>query len=101
MVDALEPFLVGLELTPDHTLSDIRSEAKPYLALSELTNKFLKGQCSLEEFEDALAGYGIDPYEYWDEVEDNVDHIIKNDVAVEHAEFLLVDQNGYPLHSVH
>jgi hypothetical protein len=100
-MDALTPFLVGCEITPDHALSDIRSEAATYIPLSKLTNRFLKGWVSLEEFEAALFDYGIDPDEYGMIVESNVDAIIRDNAPIEHSEFLLFDQYGIPLPTVH
>ena len=99
-MDALSPFLLDLNLSPDHSAQDIDAEWRSKSHAQVTLSRFLKGEATLEEYDDALADVGVDPNLYWEVVEDNVDHVVATETAVEDSEWLLVDQFGCPLSAV-
>lgn len=96
---ATEPFLIDLNLTPDHDDNDIEREIRDKFSAQTLLPQFLRGEISVEHYEDTLADCGVDPYLYWEVVDANIDHVIEQETVLEESEFLLVDQFGFPLYA--
>ncbi|PSB16052.1 hypothetical protein C7B65_22775 [Phormidesmis priestleyi ULC007] len=86
----LEPFLPDLNLTPDHSLSDIEAECKALSQVQRMTSDFLRGELDLDTLDDCLFGYGVDPNEYWGIVEDNVDAVIESGTALEDQHLIVI-----------
>lgn len=89
-MQVLEPFLLDLGLTPDHDRSDIEAEINAHFTIQRLTEKFLKGEAAIDELEDCLAQFGVEPGEYWGVVEDNIDAVIEQGAALEDSESLIL-----------
>lgn len=85
----LEPFLIDLNLTPDHNSSDIKAEIDALFLVQRITEQFLKGNVSIDVLDDCLAQFGVNPNEYWGIVEENVDAVIEQNTAPEHS-FILI-----------
>ncbi|BAS54926.1 hypothetical protein NIES2135_58090 [Leptolyngbya boryana NIES-2135] len=85
----LEPFLLDLGLTPDHNKSDIAAEIDAHFTIQRLTEKFLKGDVTIDELEDCLAQFGVEPGEYWGIVDENIDAVIEQGTALEDADTIL------------
>ncbi|MCY6492197.1 hypothetical protein [Leptolyngbya sp. GGD] len=85
----LEPFLLDLGLTPDHNKSDIATEIDAHFTIQRLTEKFLKGDATIDELEDCLAQFGVEPGEYWGIVDDNIDAVIDQGTALEDADTII------------
>lgn len=90
----LEPFLPDLDLSPDHNASDIEAEIQTHFIIQRLMEGFLKGEVDLDTFEDCLAQYEIDPIEYWQVVDANVDAVIAQQTVLEHP-FLILPHGCY------
>lgn len=86
----LEPFLTDLGLTPDHNRADIQAEIDAHFIIQRLTEKFLKGEATIDELEDCLAQFGVEPGEYWGIVDENIDAVIEQGTALEDAESLIL-----------
>jgi hypothetical protein len=90
----LEPFMPDLGLSPDHNSSDIRAEIEAHFTIQRMAEKFLKGEVDLDTFEQCLDFFGIDPIEYWQVVDQNVDHVVETQTALEHS-FLILPPGTY------
>lgn len=84
-MDVLEPFLLDLDITPDHNSDDIKREIEALATVNRLTEQFLKGQCTIDELDDCIAQYGVNPNEYWGIVEENIESVIQQNTALEHS----------------
>jgi hypothetical protein len=60
-MEVLEPFLIDLNITRDHSEADIKAEIETHLIVQRYTNQFLKGQIEVDTFEQCLAQFGVDP----------------------------------------
>jgi hypothetical protein len=89
-MDFIEPFLPDLLLTPDHKPSDIDAEIKALSIVQRMTEGFLKGTVPLEDLDECLFEFGVDPNEYWGVVEDSVDTVIEQERPIENFEFILL-----------
>lgn len=98
-MDFLEPFLLNLDLTPDHSDSDIEAECKTLFTIQAMTEKFLCGQCNYDDLSDCLAQFNVEPYDYWDVVDANLNTVIESGTVLENASFL-VDAYGSPISHV-
>ncbi|MBN8559951.1 MAG: hypothetical protein J0L70_05470 [Leptolyngbya sp. UWPOB_LEPTO1] len=85
----LEPFLLDLGLTPDHNKSDIAAEIDAHFTIQRLTEKFLKGDATIDELEDCLAQFGVEPDEYWGIVDENIGAVIDQGTALEDADTII------------
>lgn len=86
----LEPFLPDLNLTPDHSLSDIEAECKALSQVQHLTERFLRGETDLDTLNDCLFFYGVEPREYWGIVEANVDAVIEAETVLEEQQLIVI-----------
>lgn len=86
----LEPLLRDLLLTPDHNLGDIKAEISIHFTIQRITERFLRGETTIDELEDCLAQFGVNPHEYWGIVEDNIDAVIEQEVVLEDADTLIL-----------
>ncbi|MGG6266303.1 hypothetical protein ACQ4M3_08855 [Leptolyngbya sp. AN03gr2] len=86
----LEPLLTDLALTPDHNLADIEAEINAHFTIQRLTERFMRGDATIDELEDCLAQFGVNPHEYWGIVEDNIDAVIDQQVVLEDADTLIL-----------
>lgn len=86
----LEPFSLDLALTPDHNLNDIEAEIDAHFTIQRLTEKFLKGDAAIDDLEDCLAQFGVNPHEYWGIVEENIDAVVNEGTVLEDADTLLI-----------
>ena len=85
----LEPFLLDLGLTPDHNKSDIAAEIDAHFTIQRLTEKFLKGDATIDELEDCLAQFGVEPGEYWGIVDENIGAVIDQGTVLEDADTII------------
>lgn len=99
----LEPFLPDLSITPDHDATDTEQEIQVLTLIQGRIEGFLKGDLNLDDLDQCLAQFGIDPFDYWDAVTDNVDAVIDREEPLEDVDALapvLVDQYGSPISSI-
>lgn len=100
-MDWLEPFLPDLTLTPDHNLADIEAELAFSSRLQSLLKGFFRFEVSVDYLEDFLAQNGINPHEFWDVVDANIDAIIARDQPLENADSILVMPDGSPIPAIY
>lgn len=85
----LEPFLTDLGLTPDHDNHDIEAEINAHFTIQRLTERFLKGDAAIDELEDCLAQFGVNPHEYWGIIDHNIDAVIEGGTVLEDVDTVL------------
>lgn len=100
----LEPFLPDLSITPDHDATDTAQEIQVLGIIQGRIEGFLKGNLVLDDLDQCLAQFGINPFDYWDIVADNIDAVIDREETLEDVDTLapvLVDQYGSPISSIY
>ena len=85
----LEPFLPDVFQTPDHSAADLEQEIKIHYLIQRNLEKFLKGEIDEATFNDCLAQFGINPLEYWDICDENIDALIEEGTTLERTELIL------------
>jgi hypothetical protein len=88
-MDFIEPFLPDLLLTQDHNASDIDVEIKALSIVQRMIEGFLKGEVLLENLDECLFEFGVDPDEYWGVVEQSVDAVIEQQRPIENIDIIL------------
>lgn len=88
-MNVLEPFLIDLDISPDHNSADVASEFKALSIFQTRLESFLRGDMDIESFNDFLESYGINPLEYWGIVEENVDAVIDRGEVIEDIHLIL------------
>lgn len=89
-MDFIEPFLPDLLLTLDHNVSDIDAEIKALSIVQRMIEGFLKGTVSLDDLDECLFEFEVDPNEYWEVVEGSVDAVIEQQRPIENFELILL-----------
>jgi hypothetical protein len=87
----IEPFLPDLLITPDHNTNDIEAEIKALALVQRMIEAFLRGEVSLDDLDQCMYEYGIDPNEYWGTVEESVDAIVESGTALDSVDLILPD----------
>lgn len=90
-MDALEPFLIPVDLTPDHSHEDRKQSAEDALLRQRLLLQFLRGEIDADTYNDCLNDQGENVEEYWEVVESNLDTAMEygRRVGVDGAESLI------------
>jgi hypothetical protein len=71
-MDVLDPFLLPVDLTPDHSFEDRVKAADEALLRQRLLLQFLRGEIDADTYNDCLNDQGENVEEYWEVVEDNL-----------------------------
>lgn len=71
-MDVLDPFLLPVDLTPDHSFEDRVKAADEALLRQRLLLQFLRGEIDCDTYNDCLNDQGETVEEYWEVVEDNL-----------------------------
>jgi hypothetical protein len=90
----LEPFLPDLLITPDHNTNDIDAEIKALFVVQRMIEGFLKGTVSIDDLNQCMYEFGIDPNEYWGTVEDCVDAVVNSGQALDDVDLILLGTDG-------
>jgi hypothetical protein len=77
----LELFLPSVSRTPDHNESDLAAEFAAHTLVQNSLKSLLRGEMDLETYDCILEHVGIDPIEYWEVVDENVDAICDSGAA--------------------
>lgn len=85
----LEPFLLDLDLSTDHNSADIEAEFKRLSDFQRKLEAFLLGEMDSDSFNDFLEAYGVDPSEYWEIVDDNVEALTNRGEVFEDVDLIL------------
>lgn len=81
MVDIYDPFRPYFLENPDFNRADERSEVERMLLRDDLTQQYLNGLIDTETLFDAFAEHGIDPLEWVEEMESQVERIVSGGVV--------------------
>lgn len=79
------PFTTYLGCETDPKFNGAEAEIEEYITRENLIHKFLSGEIEEDAVFDCLDQQGIDPYEYIDSVEYNVNFIIQNQILISDA----------------
>lgn len=88
-MDVLEPFLLDFDNSLDLNISEIERELIRLRKQRRVTIDFLKGEVPLENLLDCVADFGVDAYEYWEIVEDNINSLVDNKVIINNPSLIL------------
>lgn len=88
-MQVLEPFLIDLNITPDHNSADIEDEIKHLSQFQRMLEGFLRGEVDVGTFNDFLEYCGVDPCEYWGIVDDNVEAVTNRGEVLEDIDLIL------------
>lgn len=88
-MNVFEPILLDIGDLTDHSASDVETQLQRIKIHQDVFLNYLVGKASFEDLLDSVADFGEDAYEYWNIVEDNIEYIIKNNVSIENAQWLL------------
>jgi hypothetical protein len=93
-MDAIRPFLLDVNTTPDHNLSDTEQEIQTVLHHERLLTEFLRGKVGLDVVDDHLAQQGINPHEYWDCVHGVIDRVVEGQLTIDTGVELFISALG-------
>lgn len=85
----IEPFLPDLVLTADHSAADTDTEIQALYLVQRYIAAFLRGEMSLDDLNEALFEFGIDPNDYWGTVEESVEAVIESGQRLEDIDLIL------------
>lgn len=88
-MNILEPFLIDLDISPDHNSVDVEAEFKALSIFQTCLESFLRGEMDIDTFNDFVESCGIDPSIYWGIVSENVDAIIDREEVIEDIHLIL------------
>lgn len=90
-MDALDPFLIPVDLTPDHSHADRVQAAEETLLRQRLLKQYLLGEIDCDTYNDCLNDQGENVEEYWEVVESNLDAAMQygRRVGIDGAESLI------------
>ena len=88
-VDQREIFATWFTPIEGMTPQEIEAECERLAKQNQMATDFLKGDVDSETLLDALEYYGVDPDQYIETVEDNVDAVINGAVQLNPASIII------------